>query len=151
MAAPTDDWTALVDDAVHEINMRWGCALDNSDDPEFEPMDQALVRETAEAILRPIYTEAVAQRAELERFAVSDALDVIAQLITDTCKNANTAAVSISTFGAIGAGTGVGIYLKALQDAKAAIVVAGIKAYEEMPSSVSESILLTRREGGEAS
>jgi hypothetical protein len=48
-----DRWTLLVDDAAHEINMRWACG----DPDDLEPMDQALVRETAEAILRPLEDE----------------------------------------------------------------------------------------------
>jgi hypothetical protein len=52
-----------VDDAAHEINMRWGSPLGNSADPEFEPMDQDLVRETAEAILHPVEDELSALRA----------------------------------------------------------------------------------------
>lgn len=60
----SERWTALVDDAVHEINMRWGHALDDSDEPGTEPMEQVMVRETAEAILRPVEDEL----AEVMRF-----------------------------------------------------------------------------------
>jgi hypothetical protein len=63
-------WTALVDDAVHEINMRWGIPLDDSDEPETEAMDAEIVRETAEAILRPIEDEldaALSERNTLQR------------------------------------------------------------------------------------
>lgn len=45
-----DDWTAIIDDAAYEINQRWGEPVG---DDEFAPIDEKLVRETAEAILTP--------------------------------------------------------------------------------------------------
>lgn len=62
-------WDALVDDAVHEINMRWGIRLDNSDEPDTEPMDQVMVRATAEAILRPVENDVERLRAALKDIA----------------------------------------------------------------------------------
>lgn len=64
MGAP-DRWNALVDDAVHEINMRWGVPVDDSAEPDTDPMDQVMVRETAEAILRPVEAEVERLRAAL--------------------------------------------------------------------------------------
>lgn len=60
----------------------------------------------------------------------SKALDAIDALIQADAELAQTFAAAAPGFDRIGAGTGVGIRLKALQDAKAAIVQAGLKHYE---------------------
>lgn len=49
----SNDWSAMLDDAVHEINKRWGEPWGD----DLLPMDQALVRETAEAVLLPVAAE----------------------------------------------------------------------------------------------
>lgn len=58
------DWDAIVDDAVREIDQRWGEPVD---DDESAPMDRQIVRETAEAVLRPVVAERDRLRAENER------------------------------------------------------------------------------------
>jgi hypothetical protein len=57
------DWEAIVDDAVYEIDQRWGEPVD---DDETAPMDRQIVRETAEAVLRPVVAERDRLRAENE-------------------------------------------------------------------------------------
>jgi hypothetical protein len=81
MTTQTSRWVALVDDAVHEINMRWGNALDDSDEPDTEPMEQIMVRETAEAILRPLFAD---QFSAEELAIIAEALRGIRELLTHT-------------------------------------------------------------------
>lgn len=59
------DWTPWLDDAIHEINQRWGQPLDDSDQPDMEPLPESIVRETAMAILTPALTEVERLRAAM--------------------------------------------------------------------------------------
>lgn len=68
LMADSETWDAIVDDAIHEINMRWGVRLDDSDEPDTEPMDQVMVRATAEAILAPHRAAILARTPEASRF-----------------------------------------------------------------------------------
>jgi dephospho-CoA kinase len=52
-SSQSDALAPFIDDAVHEINQRWGEPFGD----DMLPMDQALVRETAEAIVLPHYQE----------------------------------------------------------------------------------------------
>jgi hypothetical protein len=61
---------------------------------------------------------------------LSDALDAVDVLIRETSVLANLFAGSAPGFDVIGAGAGVGVRLKALQDARSAIVTAGLKIHE---------------------
>lgn len=63
---------------------------------------------------------------------VHGALDVIDRLTTETAEQANRAAARLGPqFDEIGAGAGVGIRLRALHDARKAIVAAALVAHED--------------------
>lgn len=63
----------------------------------------------------------------------SVALDAIGDLITKTAEQANALALheAVHDFDDIGAAAGVGIRLRALQDAKVAVITAGLREHEE--------------------
>jgi hypothetical protein len=60
------------------------------------------------------------------------ALDAIDFLIRETAEEANRLATTTYLFDDIGAGTGVGIRLKALKDARAAVVDFALEQAKEM-------------------
>lgn len=63
------------------------------------------------------------------------ALGVLDEMIDETAALANQMAVEVRGFDAIGAGAGVGIRLKALSDARAAIVIDALQRHEGKPDS----------------
>lgn len=73
----------------------------------------------------------------------TDAIEVIDRMIEDTARQACQAAATISTFDDIGAGSGVGIRLRALNDARNEIVCAGLRELEGRPQLESGVRALT--------
>lgn len=68
-----------------------------------------------------------------------DPVAAIDTLIAETADAANRAALAVGgSFDRLSLGTSAGIRLKALQDARAAVVVAGIRKYEQ--SAVDSSV-----------
>jgi hypothetical protein len=83
-------------------------------------------------------------KLELDRWRgaapTSVALDAIGDLITKTAEQANALALheAIHDFDDIGAVAGVNIRLRALQDAKAAVITAGLREHEERKAASDE-------------
>lgn len=86
----SDDYAARLDDAIHEINQRWGEPIGGEDDPlDMVEMDQALVRETAEAVIAP-------WRAEVER--LRGRIEQLDQALMSCAKERDSANMQVTRF-----------------------------------------------------